>query len=256
MKSRKLSEAEEKWEKFAARWVEANNKGRNVHRDGLNGPKFLEFLPKHLEKLQGLEIGCGEGYMSRLISPLCEKIHAIDISQAMIRYARLSEKNNPLGIHYSIQDAESLQFAERSFDFAVAFMSVMDVDNPAEVFREVYRVLKPGGFFQLSIVHPCFGTTPKRQHWLDEQGEKIGVKIGEYYKEGGKLINWRLDKSEPFQTIQYHRTLSTWINMMVAPGFRLERMMEPCAEAEIVKANPHLIHTQVAPDNIIFRLRK
>ncbi|HEX6710470.1 MAG TPA: methyltransferase domain-containing protein [Rubrobacter sp.] len=40
--------------------------------------------------------------------------------------------------------------------FATAFMSLMDI--PERVLAEVFRVLRPGGFFQFSIGHSCFDT--------------------------------------------------------------------------------------------------
>ena len=49
-----------------------------------------------------------------------------------------------------------LPFEGASFDFAVAFMSLMDIPEMERVLAEVYRVIRPGGFLQFSIAHPCF----------------------------------------------------------------------------------------------------
>ena len=51
--------------------------------------------------------------------------------------------------------AVALPFADASFDFAVACMSLMDIPETERVLAETYRVLRPCGFFQFSIEHPC-----------------------------------------------------------------------------------------------------
>ena len=46
-----------------------------------------------------------------------------------------------------------------SFDFVTSFMALMDMPDQGRVLREIARVLKPGGFLQFSILHPCFVPT-------------------------------------------------------------------------------------------------
>ena len=52
---------------------------------------------------------------------------AIDVAPTFIRHARAAEEAQPLGIVYRVADAEELPFADASFDFATAFMSLMDM---------------------------------------------------------------------------------------------------------------------------------
>jgi ubiquinone/menaquinone biosynthesis C-methylase UbiE len=41
-------------------------------------------------------------------------------------------------------------------------MSLMDIPETERVLAEIFRVLRPGGFLQFSISHPCF-ETPHRK---------------------------------------------------------------------------------------------
>jgi len=90
------------------------------------------------------------------------RMTAVDISEIFIQHAQQSEEEEPLGIDYRVASAVELPFADARFDFAVGFMSFMDIPETGRVLGEAYRVLKPGGFLQFSIEHPCF-TTPHRR---------------------------------------------------------------------------------------------
>ena len=78
---------------------------------------------------------------------------------------------HPWILHFT-SDCKELPFAKASFDFAVAFISLMDVDDLDRALDEAYRVLKPCGFLQFLILHPCF-TAIGSQKICDENGDPI-----------------------------------------------------------------------------------
>lgn len=149
------------WNENAAVWTSLARAGYDVYRDHLNTPAFFEFLPR-VVGLSGLDIGCGEGHNTRLLAKRGAHVTAVDISEVFIEYAKKSEEREPLAIDYRVASAVELPFGDDMFDFAVAFMSLMDIPETERVLAETRRVLKPGGFLQFSIEHPCF-TTPHRR---------------------------------------------------------------------------------------------
>lgn len=130
--------------------------------------------------------------------------------------------------------------------------------HPELAFREIFRVLKPGGFLQFSIVHPCFGSPPHHKHVKDEKGEKIALEVGRYNEEGLVNVKWTFPQKEkePFHTFHHHLTLSHWIMLTLSAGFQLEYIAEPYADEQIIEACPHLKHTVTVPDNLLVRVRK
>ena len=55
-------------------------------------------------------------------------------------------------------------FEDRAFDLATAFETVYFWPGPTESFREVYRILRPGGIFL--IVNEVDGENPRDSRWL------------------------------------------------------------------------------------------
>jgi ubiquinone/menaquinone biosynthesis C-methylase UbiE len=149
------------WDANADAWTKLARAGYGGYRNHLNTPAFFALLPD-VAGLSGLDIGCGEGHNTRLLARRGARMTAIDIAEAFVAHARAAEANEPLGIDYRVASAVALPFADRSFDFALAVMSFMDVPETGHVFSEAYRVLKPGGFLQFSITHPCFDTPHRR----------------------------------------------------------------------------------------------
>lgn len=240
------------WEGNAEAWTLLARGGYDIYRDHLNTPAFFELLPD-VSGLKGLDIGCGEGHNTRLLAGRGAHLWAIDISPTFIQKAREMEASAPAGIHYEVASAVDLPFADNTFDFATGFMSFMDVPELEKVVSEAYRVLKGGGFLQISITHPCFDT-PHRKNLRGSDGKTYAVEVGDYFrKTEGEVDEW-IFKSAPeplrrslprFKTPRFTRTLSEWLNLLVKSGFVLERLNEPRPGDETVARVPKLQDSQV-----------
>lgn len=251
------------WEANAETWTRHARAGYDVYRDALNTPAFLSMLPA-VGGLNGLDIGCGEGANTRHLARLGARMHGIDIAPTFIRHAREAEDTEPLGITYQLADGMELPFPLATFDFAVAFMSLMDMPDQARALREVARVLRPGGFLQFSIIHPCFGP-PHRRVLRDADGTVRAIEVARYFDDTfGEVEVWRFDaaptaereRSAPFQTPIFHRTLSGWVEIICEAGLVIEQFGEPFASPELAAVDPVVADTRVAPLFLHIRARK
>jgi SAM-dependent methyltransferase len=248
--SMKRREVARYWEANAETWTRHARAGYDIYRDGLNTPAFLDMLPS-VDGLSGLDIGCGEGSNTRELVRLGATIHAIDVAPTFIRHARDAEKVEPLGITYLVADATDLPFATGSFDFATAFMSMMDMANHGAALREAARVLRPGGFLQFSILHPCF-VPPHRRVLRNPDRTTRAIEIAGYFDTiDGRIDAFRFEnapqeereKTEPFCVPRFHRTLSGWVSLIVDAGLIIEAFGEPRVTEETAKTEPATLVT-------------
>lgn len=251
------------WEANAEAWTRHSRAGYDVYRDALNTPAFLAMLPP-IAGLDGLDIGCGEGSNTRQLARLGARMTAIDIAPTFIRHASESEMSEPLGIRYLSGDGMALPFEDSSFAFTTAFMSLMDMPNQFAVLKEARRVLRPGGFLQFSILHPCF-VPPRRRNVRDADGQPVAVEIADYFDTANdKVETWWFStlpaeeraKVDPFRVPRFHRTLSQWVEMIVGAGLAIEAFGEPRASVEAAAAEPVIADTRVAPIFLHVRGRK
>lgn len=251
------------WNESAEAWTKLARAGYDVYRDYLNTPAFFGMLPT-VEGLSGLDIGCGEGHNTRLLVRRGARVVAVDISAVFIAHAKEAEASEPLGIDYRVASAVTLPFADAAFDFAVAFMSLMDVPETDRALAEAWRVVKPGGFLQFSITHPCFDT-PHRRNLRDASGRTYALEVGDYFRDrDGEIDEW-LFKAAPahakqglrkFRIPRFTRTLSYWLNLLTDIGFVLERSEEPRPTDETVADCPDLQDAQVVSYFLHLRVRK
>jgi SAM-dependent methyltransferase len=251
------------WEANADTWTRHSRAGYDVYRDALNTPAFLSILPP-VDGLEGLDIGCGEGTNTRKLAARGARMRAVDIAPTFIAHAQAQEAAAPLGIDFQIGDGMALPFADASFNFATSFMALMDMPDQHLAFREVARVLRPGGFFQFSILHPCF-VPPQRRNIRDAEGQPCAVEVARYFDEtDGEVETWWFGsvpaeeraKAAPFRVPRFHRTLSTWVDFIVEAGLIIEKFGEPRADIETAKAEPEVADTRVAPILLHVRVRK
>lgn len=141
------------WEHAAPDWIAwTRTPGHDAfwsYREG-----FRAFVPPPGEAT--LEIGCGEGRISRELTDLGHRVTALELSPTLLAAARETGSATPCrrAPLFVRGDAEHLPFADAAFDRVVAYNVLMDVaDMPAAV-TEIGRVLRPGGLATFSVVHP------------------------------------------------------------------------------------------------------
>jgi ubiquinone/menaquinone biosynthesis C-methylase UbiE len=251
------------WNQNAEVWTKLSRAGYDTYRDYLNTPAFFDILPD-VNRLSGLDIGCGEGHNTRLLAKRGAHVTAVDISRLFIRHAQESEDQAPLGINYHLASAVELPFPDSSFDFVTALMSLMDIPETERVIAEAYRVLKPGGFLQFSISHPCFDT-PHRRNLRDEDGRTYAYEVGDYFRNmQGEVTEWTFSAAPPqvreglpnFKVPRFTRTISQWLNLLIETGFLVERIEEPCPDDETLRRCPKLQDAQVVAYFLHIRARK
>jgi SAM-dependent methyltransferase len=257
------SEAGRYWEHNAEAWTRLSRQGYDVYRDLFNTPAFLEMLPC-VEGLAGVDLGCGEGHNTRLLARRGARMAAIDVAPTFVRYACEADRERPAGILYAAASAQRLPFRDAAFDFATAFMSLMDLPEPQAALREACRVLRPGGFLQFSITHPCFDP-PYRKLLRDDRGDAYAVEVGGYFEDiDGRIDRWLFSAAPPaareglppFQVPRFHRPLSAWLNAVMDAGFQIERVAEPCVDRETAARYPVVADTRVVAYFLHVRARK
>jgi malonyl-CoA O-methyltransferase len=100
-----------------------------------------------------LEIGCGTGKNTRFLSQIGGNVFALDFSAGMINKAK--EKVGSTNVHYSVTDLRSVWPCKTgSFELVTCNLVLEHIEDLAPVFSEAYRVLKNGGQFYISELHP------------------------------------------------------------------------------------------------------
>ena len=66
----------------------------------------------------------------------------------------------------------------------------MDIPETERALAEAHRILRPGGFLQFSIEHPCFAT-PHRRNLRNPEGLTYAVEVGDYFRRlQGEVAEW------------------------------------------------------------------
>ena len=113
-----------------------------------------------LNNLNVLDIGCGEGYCSRILKKKNNalSVTGIDLSEEMINIANEQEQSNPLGNSYAVGNATSLPFDSDTFDLVLGVFvyNYLSINNMLLSMKEVFRVLKANSRFIFAVPHPSF----------------------------------------------------------------------------------------------------
>ena len=150
-----------------------------------------------------LDLGCGEGHVARRVQAAGAGVTGLDLSAELLRLAR----QRGAGIDYVCGDGQDLQaFPDSCVDLIYSNLALMDIPDLGATYRAVRRVLRPGGRFVFSLVHPCF-CTPGGDIQADGAGRFRARTVLRYTEEGF----WRSDGAGTVRGAvgAYHRTLST-----------------------------------------------
>jgi len=122
---------------------------------------LLDSIIKSLDiplESKGMDAGCGIGFITDMLAQrIGEKgsVTGLDLSKELINYAR--NNNQRPGIHYIEGDINKMLFEDNSFDWIWSMDTVWPgprefgcpAEDPFNIIKELYRVIKPGGFVYL-----------------------------------------------------------------------------------------------------------
>ncbi len=121
-----------------------------------------------------LDIGCGGGYLGAALARLTDLfVHFFDQSEEMLKLAkRTITKNGWEGRADILQgDVSCIGLPDGSVDLVVSRGSVFFWEDCAKAFREIYRILAPGG---MAYIGGGFGSATLREQITQEMERRDG----------------------------------------------------------------------------------
>lgn len=200
------------WESKAHDWIAwARTPGHDAYWDYRDA--FFALLPQGPHNV--LEIGCGEGRVSRDLAARGHSVTGLDASPTLLKAAAEADP----GSHYVVGPAEALPFDDGSFDLVVAYNSLMDVQDMPRAVAEAARVLTPGGRFAACVTHPIADAGRFRE-------DGAFVIPGSYLTPG----DFHFDADKNGLTITFDGRafpLHSYTSALEEAGFAIEAMREP-----------------------------
>jgi ubiquinone/menaquinone biosynthesis C-methylase UbiE len=148
-----VSEKRQVWEE---RW--GQRQGEDFHWYLREAPKELVALLEGANRPRGaaLDLGCGNGVASAYLAQHFDLAVGLDIASAALRQARDLARGQGVGVELVVAEAPVLPFRDQAFGLVFDRGCLQGIPGPAwpVYFREVERVLAPGGMLQLFVSKP------------------------------------------------------------------------------------------------------
>jgi SAM-dependent methyltransferase len=147
MIEQKTSEVQSSYDRVADEYA------RHIYDELQHKPLDRQLLDRFAQRVRGrgmvCDLGCGPGQVARYLSARDVAVCGVDLSPGMVERAR---QLNP-GIEFLQGDMKALDVPAEAWAGIAAFYAVVNLP-PAELkkaFREMWRVLRPGGLLLMSF---------------------------------------------------------------------------------------------------------
>ena len=202
--------------------------------DGLEGAAEWPAIRALLPDMTGrrvLDLGCGFGWFARWARQQgAASVLALDVSANML--ARAAEMTQDPAITYARGDMETLDVPATSFDIAYSSLAFHYIANLKHTFSVVHRALVPGAPFVFSVEHPIY-TAPSAPGFVTADNGRRVWPLDRYLDESDRQTDW-LAKG----VIKRHRTIGSYLGLLLGAGFTLTHLKEWGPTAEQVAAHP------------------
>jgi ubiquinone/menaquinone biosynthesis C-methylase UbiE len=142
LKSKSL--AQERFGAFAATYATSRS-----HTKGGSLPRLVELVAPQ-PTWTSLDIATGAGHVALALAPRLAHAVASDLTPQMLEVARgLARDRNILNMSFADVRAETLPFADATFDLVTCRIAPHHFDDVRKFVTESARVLRPGGLFGL-----------------------------------------------------------------------------------------------------------
>jgi 2-polyprenyl-3-methyl-5-hydroxy-6-metoxy-1,4-benzoquinol methylase len=225
------AEVRHAWNQNAAFWDARMGEG-NDFVEMLIWPVTESLLALHPGE-RVLDVACGNGLTSRRMAARGAEVVAIDFSEHMIAHARQRTGVEARRIQYAVIDATDyealLALGQDAFDAALCNMALFDMAEIAPLMRALRWLLRAGGRFVFSVLHPCFNNPHIVQ--MGELEERHGAFVTVYSVKVHGYMSPTVTPGmaipgQPVPHLYFHRPLSTLLRTGFAVGFVLDALEE------------------------------
>lgn len=229
------------------------------YEQGLIAKMLINFreIKKLIKPIKGkviVDLGCGNGILSKDLYNLGAKVIAVDLSEEWIKICKNNYKESER-LSFKLSSAEDVSFIKtKSVDVVILNMVLLNVDTLKKVesiFKEVGRILKKGGIFIFSDLHPI----TKMSYRLPPDRYVRHSKEFSYFKNDSEFVAGIRSKGFVKGKIEFlnkHWTLETYSDLLVKNGLFIYKISEPTYG----KNDPEILQTYKVPEFILFGCRK
>lgn len=224
--------ATDSWNSIADWYAEHVRRGSALHDFACSC--LLDCLPDDLRGVRVVDVGCGEGIVTRALAKRGAHVVGVDPVPRLITHARAAEVTDPTGAAYSVDDGCTLATVDdSSVDWVTAGLSLNNVPDLPAALAAVRRVLVRDGRLAFTVPHPCFEAP--HSTWTEDPAGRARRVVGDYLDEGF----WRSSNPHGVRRAgNHHHTLSTYVGSLSRQGFVIETMSEPTPGAAVTAQQP------------------
>ena len=158
IRRRRLQRSQSYFESLAGDWERIR---KSYFDDRVTSLAIEKLLPRDLTLA---DIGCGTGSLTFELARLARKVIGIDLSQEMLRRAKVAAKERGLdNVEFRQGDALKLPLGSRSVDAAFCVMVLHFLPDPERAIASLCRITRPGGRVILVDL------VQHKQEWMREQ---------------------------------------------------------------------------------------
>jgi 2-polyprenyl-3-methyl-5-hydroxy-6-metoxy-1,4-benzoquinol methylase len=204
----KFSDAKivDSWHKNALPWTTAVRESQIESRKLITDRQVIEAILSRSPK-SVLDLGCGEGWLTRELSARGIRSIGVDAIPALIEIAKSTGTEDFRSLSYEQIAAGKLDV---SVDAIVCNFSLFGKESVEQLFRILPSLLNPDGVFIVQTLHPIMacGNLPYQDGWRE-----------------GSWHGFNSDFTDPAPW--YFRTLANWIDLFIESGLNVIKICEP-----------------------------
>lgn len=233
------------WEENARAWTAWARKPNHDSYWRFGRDAFFELLPPPGNRT--LDLGCGEGRVSRDLAARGHRVVSIDASKTMIQAAFGADPSIPA----VVADLAALPLIDECCDIAVAYMSLHDMTDMQGAVKEAARTLVAGGHLCLAVVHPLNSAG----QFTSLEADADFVIKGSYLKAHPYID--RIEREEMAMTfVSQHNPLEEYFRALESAGMLVEALREIPADEASAAGIPRRLRWRRLPLFLVLRAIK
>ena len=188
-----------------------------------------------------LEMGCGEGYGTKLLSQKAARIIGLDVDKNIV--ARASKKYGSGKCTFRMYDGTRIPYGNNTFDTIVSFQVIEHIQDDMNYVSEIHRVLKRNETFILTTPNGTYRSKPGQKPWnrfhvREYRPHELGNVLRSRFSD---VKVWGISGKEEVQKIEIERVRQS-LNIIFLDPFNLRKLVPEPLRPTIIRTVRRILH--------------